>query len=124
MKIRNGFVSNSSSSSFIIAYKGDLKEELDKALKLPVPENYPLKDLVIDLAAVFFKNVDETFNDVASYEEERYKADKEVKELFEKGFTIATGGFPDDMNPTCSYLCNQNIEYESDTLLIKQDGGY
>jgi hypothetical protein len=124
MKIRNGFVSNSSSSSFVIAYKGDLKEELDKALKLPVPENYPLKDLVIDLAAVFFKNVDETFNDVASYEKERYKTDKEVKKLFEKGFTIATGGFSDDTNSTCSYLCDQNIYYESDTLVIKQDGGY
>jgi hypothetical protein len=124
MKIRNGFVSNSSSSSFVIAYKGNLEEELDKALKLPVPENYPLRELIVELADAFHINVNETFKDMASYKKGGYdEDDSEVKELFEKGFTVAVGSF-EDIEAVEAFLCNQDIDYESDTLVIKQEGGY
>jgi hypothetical protein len=124
MKMRNGFVSNSSSSSFIIAYKGDLEEELNKALKLPVPKNYPLRELVMELADAFEVNVDETFKDMASYKKGGYdEDDSEIKELFEKGFTVAIGTF-EDIEAVEALLCNQDIDYKSDTLIIKQDGRY
>ena len=59
MKIRVGFVSNSSSSSFIVAWKGNLKEEIEKAFKFDLPENYPVKNHIFkNIAAAVFSNID------------------------------------------------------------------
>jgi hypothetical protein len=108
----------------MIAYKGDLTEELDKALKLPVPENYPLRELIIEIADAFHTHVDKTCTNMASYKKSGHGEDEsDVKELFEKGFTIAIGSF-EDIEPVEAFLCNQDIDYESDTLVIRQEGGY
>jgi hypothetical protein len=106
----------------VIAYKGDLEEVLDKALRLPVPENYPLRELVMELASAFELNVKKTFKNMAAYKKGGYD-DDDVKELFEKGFTIAVGSF-EDIDPIETLLCNEDIDYESDTLVIKQGAGY
>ena len=53
MKTRTGFVSNSSSSSFVIATKEELtKENINKAFG--VPETGVFKNLAEEMAKVFF----------------------------------------------------------------------
>ena len=129
MKIRTGFVSNSSSSSFLIAYKGELKLQLDKALKLSLPENYPLPEIA-NLADVFMDNVDTVYKTFNDYDKKcgYYDSDEteiSIKGYFDQGFTVATGGFSDDYGQSLtSFLCGLDIDYKSDNLIIYQSGGY
>jgi len=129
MKIRNGFVSNSSSSSFIIAFKGDLKEELDKALSLPLKDNYPIP-AILGLSKYFRKSIYSIFNSYNEYSDDddcycSSNEDELIKKYFDQGFSVATGGFADDYGGSLgSFLCCTNIDYKSDNLIIHQDGGY
>lgn len=82
MKIRQGFVSNSSSSSFIIAYKGDFDNEKLKALileKLKVPQDSPLYFIA--------KEISRYFSD-SNIQEESEWDDDSLKNLRKKGFKI------------------------------------
>ena len=50
MKTRTGFVSNSSSSSFIIASKGDLKETFADVLNgIEITSGLPMKEFVVSI---------------------------------------------------------------------------
>jgi len=54
MKIRQGFVSNSSSSSFVLAYNGEVEDAQDKILELlGVPEDSLLYNFAVDCSKVF-----------------------------------------------------------------------
>jgi len=137
MKIRNGFVSNSSSSSFVLAFNGnkkDLEKKIDEIFGV-TPENYPIKNS--------FKGWGKTF--VAACENgEEYKGVKGIKEYCEeygledeteiddiilsylkKDWTVYTGGFGDDCGDSIdAYLCNAEIKWSDDELFIEQEGGY
>ena len=125
MKIRTGFVSNSSSSSFIVAYKGKLKEEVEEAFKLP--EGHPLKKFSV--SSEFSNSIRETFTNLSEYieyvKEERDDENEEIVSLLSKGYTVATGYFSDDSgNSIETFLCEADIDYESENLVIKKSGGY
>jgi hypothetical protein len=103
LKIRNGFVSNSSSSSFIIGVKDNFsEEEILKHLNenLSLPENHPLKkaaEIIIDhiFDEINFENV--------STSEKEYRGDLEddelsfldldAIELLKEGWKIYSGSF-------------------------------
>ena len=125
MKIRNGFVSNSSSSSFMIAYKGDLKEQLNKVFNLSLPDNFPIP-AIANISKVFMDNVDTVYQSFSEYKDKcGYFEDEVIEGYYNNGFTVATGGFSDDYSKSLSsFLSNVDIDYESDSLIIYQDGGY
>jgi len=129
MKIRNGFVSNSSSSSFIIAFKGDIKEQLEKALSLPLQDNYPIPALS-GLSEYFRESIYSVYSNHNEYSDDSgcycsSKEDELIKKYFEQGFSIALGGFEDDYERGLgSFLSCTHIDYKSDNLIIHQDGGY
>jgi hypothetical protein len=79
MKVRNGFVSNSSSSSFIVACREELCEcQLKKALKI----NHPLGFVMEAVAHFIEMNAQST--DLSRWEKDTYQKPPDiVKELCE-----------------------------------------
>ena len=133
MKIRSGFVSNSSSSSFIIAFKGDkkqLKSRLTTIFKLP--DDYPLHQLVDGISETIFKCIEEGYRAgitgtkeyLAYIEDEGNDPDDDQIALIDKGFTLYPGSFSSEEYGIEETLCETDIDYVSDDLIIKHEGGY
>lgn len=134
MKIRAGFVSNSSSSSFIIGVpKGtELTEKMIKtALGIDLPEDNILKPLADEMVSILFNNSEiTTIEDLADnwgYDVKEFlkeqKKSEEVK-LIEKGFDIYTGSVSSEQYGFESAMCEMEFDYESDSIVIKKEAGY
>lgn len=127
MKVRSGFVSNSSSSSFIVAYRSNFADDFKNAVA--DTEKSPFAFMIQEVGACFKRNIDETFKSLRDYfESEDYdkdRPDKKVIELLEKGFIVATGSISDEnYDGMDSYLAHVEIEFENDSLAIYTEGGY
>ncbi len=132
MKMRNGFVSNSSSSSFVVMCKGNLKTELDavvedvKKIKSPFGFGKIAEQIVDTLVnrVTEYKTVAEILNEFC-YDEE------EIEEIFftgvvekmENGWTFYHGSV-DDYEPDDMQLVAMEIDHESEALIIKKDSYY
>ena len=134
MKIRQGFVSNSSSSSFVVCWKGDLKKELELAFQ--VPDNHILKEFTTEIAKTFFnclndKNkkgmtFDKYLEDYNYGEEELSEEALKIKSWVEQGYKLATGSFSDESygGGIEATLCDLDHHYDSENLKIIHYGGY
>ena len=134
MKIRNGFVSNSSSSSFIVVSKnGDLTEE--KIIKVfGVEKSTPLYTLSEGISKQIIYNSDEmnkekfikenTWNESISEDEffEEYPYEKELFDKAEKNGWKIYFGLADSYEE--STLCELTLNYEDDDIIIEKEGGY
>jgi hypothetical protein len=103
-----GFISNSSSSSFMVAIPkdGDLKAELTEAFKLP--DKHPLRDLSQKVVDHILNEID--LRPLKSWKKfcEEYEIDKEdeiteqwpmpfkVRKAFDKDWQVLTGEFQND----------------------------
>jgi len=132
MKIRFGFVSNSSSSSFIIAFKGN-EDELRKKLRGifgSPPEKYPIKTMP-PIGDVVADNVENDPIKTLNNWDDRYgdwnnprKNHVRFIERLKEGWTIYYGGFVDARSKLEEFLCDSDIDYEDNEILIWQEGGY
>jgi len=132
MKIRNGFVSNSSSSSFIIGVKkGNMnKTNLMKIFKIE-------KDSVLYSFAESL--VEFIVNDVSAYTMEEYLHDMcydsiealleddegiMIKKIIDKGYTLYRGSASNDCGEASGALCEMDINYEDDNIIFYKMGGF
>jgi len=128
MKKREGFVSNSSSSSFIVGYKRsdkDLKIELKQALRFP--DNHPIKPNE-DFEIILERNIDTRFNSQDEYvdycKNEGIDIDKFILLLLKDDYKVAIGRVCDEDGSAEAFLCNCDMHYKSDRLVIEKEGGY
>ena len=128
MKIRKGFVSNSSSSSFVIGVRGKLtKKKIMKAFK--IDNKSPLYSLAEKIADVLRSTTSYTKGEYLEdqwYDEESDLKDIE-KKIFDKGFTFYSGSASDDGHGDGgaeSALCDMDLDYEDDEIIIYKEAGY
>ena len=137
MKIRNGFVSNSSSSSFVIAVKeGDLDSNFKKVSDVILAtQDFPMKELVIHflnkIFGAFVDNANEyTFE---KYLEEHCMDEDEFEDeyplMYEKvkeGWKLYEGSVSDDdyNNMGAMMLVPMGIDYSSDEIIISKEEYY
>ena len=128
MKIRIGFVSNSSSSSFVIvSKKGNLNaKKLIKAFD--VGEQSPLYDLVCEMAKTLVDNSKEmTLEDLYDY----YGASnvEELPEDIQKALktkgTLYVGECSNDSGEKAeTVLCDSCFDYEDSDVVLLKEGGF
>lgn len=126
MKIRNGFVSNSSSSSFIIACKGNLKDVM-KEYRLD--NTSPWASIVNNSINILIENsrkIGSTEKEVIDYlDDEGYDEEdfESLKEYARDGYTIYMGLVSDESGLEAG-LCDMSFNYKSDNLIIEKEEGY
>ena len=126
MKIRAGFVSNSSSSSFTIVSKEELTKEL-LLQSLKIDQEHPLNNLfegIVDcvLARANPINKEQLKCDVEEY---GYEEERDLLKLSEDNY-VYTGRFSDQgYDHSAEYfLCTNGINVEVEGLKIICEGGY
>jgi hypothetical protein len=130
MKVRSGFVSNSSSSSFIIAIKGNVEsaqKEMENLFALP--ESYPLKGLVKEIPRLIWDCIDKVVTTIDEYKDHLVDEgsdiediDVKILELITKGFHIHFGSLSSEEGVIESILCDPDLSFESDNLYIQHEG--
>lgn len=130
MKIRRGYVSNSSSSSFIIALY-DKKLSSDVLLEaFQVSEESPLYVIAKEMAQVMTNKANVYDEEEILYNFGYSSLDEAIQDgnkhaiLLSKGFSVYGGYASDDDGGVEAMVCNTRINFESDTLVIQSEGGY
>ena len=134
MKHRQGFESNSSSSSFILGVKGDLskddlKQELIKALHVSeVSPLFPMAKSIVD--AIFSCSekytstqeiLDNTYVDTIEEFMSDYSA-KVAAVINEENWTVYTGSWCNDSGDVVEMmLCETPLNFVSDSLVFEHE---
>jgi len=147
MKIRNGFVSNSSSSSFVVIMKNNEKMTKEKLLEVfDVNEKSPLYSFAKDLSDWIMSNVKEYDikgihnNFVGNYKKIELTDEQMINEIIEdyggmdreelekianKEYRYYYGSASSDSGEALEYyLCENGINIDTDLIKIDSGGGY
>ncbi|MCL2283260.1 MAG: hypothetical protein FWC26_08085 [Fibromonadales bacterium] len=140
MKIRTGFVSNSSSGSFVLAstLSGDaLRDKLEKVFGFtPNVSPYPIKELTLDIGkriyeflnddGVSMSTKEEYLKKINCTEEEARKSKhhSNALDILEKGFTIYSSGFISHGDSIDQLIGESAVFYEDSELRINRNHGY
>jgi len=133
-----GFVSNSSSSNFLIACKGNYTDFKKQLVSKFIIKDYPIENLGENIANILINNtkfIIKNKSDLKNYFKQQYAIDidnaqddediiKEYTDYLENGYTIYLGSNSDDEEAVESLLCNSEINFENSNIIIKSNGGY
>lgn len=124
MRERNRLVSNSSSSSFIFAYKKgvDIQRMLDI---LGVRAESPLSDMAESVIWQLFK-APKYRNQEEFAKDYDWEGDKDLLRAWERGWTVHAGYASDEdwSNYGAIILCNLSLNIETDDVILKKESGY
>ena len=115
MKIRKGFVSNSSSSSFIVAVKKNTKVKFTGEVDLK-----PLADFVCE-------DEDDLIKALAEIDNDDKKLFTKCLKLIEEGNTILFGAFDDqsgDITEEAVCMCGIDRKNNPHVTVIENEAGY
>jgi hypothetical protein len=142
LKIRNGFVSNSSSSSFVILFKGDLKRALLRAFAFPSDHIFGgiscQNELAENITEIYWQAATgldgKIFNDFEEYIEyilknqvyenrDDFLSIKKYGDLknLSEDFKVAIGDLWTDAGELEEFLAGLYFNYISPTLIFRQD---
>jgi hypothetical protein len=137
MKIRTGFVSNSSSSSFLLVMKGESEEEAKQAFRkaFALPSGHPLTSLFDeDPGKTILSCVDETYvgeegaekykTEATKWGEELNAEDNQNLEYLKNGYTVCRGSFSDESGTLETALCDADIDFENEDIILRSPSGY
>lgn len=130
MKIRNGFVSNSSSSSFVVAVDGETRVKL--TIDVDLSKHGKVLRTIEELDALYLKewayghdSIDSWLNDEEdSWAHAQYN---QAKKAIENGKIVISGWFHDDRgDPIEAMLCYNGLHgiVPNNIEIIYSDGSY
>lgn len=127
MKTRHGFVSNSSSSSFIIGVKGKLtKEKLMRSFK--VDKESPLFSIAKEITKVMLNSEEFSLKELLKDRECSIDELSDIeRKIFDNGFKLYIGQASNDGYGSAgaeTVLCNMDLDYEDEDLILFKEGGY
>lgn len=126
MKVRSGFVSNSSSSSFTIVATKEITIETLRGI-FGLPDEHPLSDIAENICQCILScanrvDPEKLKDDIDKWDEEY---DKKQLAIIESGKVLYTGYFSDDDGiGTEAFLCMNGLEYKSADFEMDCEGGY
>jgi hypothetical protein len=120
MKIRSDFVTNSSSSSFIIAVKEELTPE--KLYKVfDVHENHPF----VNFVNIIFRSSEKTTEEKIVRNYDYLLTESQRQDILGKGYLFYKGYFSDEgASAAEAYLCNTNLDISEKDFIMLHEGGY
>lgn len=148
MKSRNGFVSNSSSSSFILVSKN--KEPLAEVLKeFNIPDTHPLSEPLNRSFIELMEDNSKKIKDISAYLKEYHYCNSIEEYLEMQGYQDIEEYLQSSSNDTVwffykfpnadiyfgafesygesqleSFMCNTEIDFENDKIIFKNPGSY
>jgi hypothetical protein len=137
MKLRSGFVSNSSSSSFVIGYRGKLNvARLTEALigNSVIDRKSFLNNVIEDAIDAFLRADEKTLEDFIEEESDPYDTDKytqeskyfsAVRKIFDSGMTLYMGSMATDSDDAIDqYLVDVDLDIREDDFVLYKEGGF
>ena len=134
MKTRSGFVSNSSSSSFMVITKGGELTQDRVLAALAVDKDSPLYSFALEVASSLsyvphldkFDTIQKLREKWEWFDDEEFaqRCEDEIRWI-SNGWTIYSGSTSDESaSPAQMWLCYTEFETETDDLIIESEGGY
>ena len=134
MKVRTGFVSNSSSSSFVICHKSNIDIKKYMLEKFTIPDTNIFAPVITDAINCTYDCIEKTFKskqevlDKYGYDEsDDINPNSDIQrtlDAIDKGMVVQYGSFCSDSESIETLLCDIRLNYVSDDFIFIHEGDY